>query len=593
VAKKTLPKDMKLPYEKEPPEMYCMECSLPKDITKKLRTVMCEDESDDEEVLERCKKCGFHNIKPPRACKMWGATVTCSYLARKEVALSEKSGIFEDKFAAHTSTFREAALKLRELLYEWLWHIWIKQSTAHWHKFKIETFDKNTVLIVWDYANRNPMIGPWKSTCERDPKMGCLVAVALFNPTECTQAESEAAGKPRAVMCDYWRNFSSAKDCAVWNKHMLCEMLVHYRGKQPVGQTPVADPAGGWGDPGVSRADLRAGLALPAGAVGRAISYGAVPNLDKLVIVSDGKSSTYKGGPNFGVMIDVREKFDLKEILLCYGATAHMSGPQDSIGKQPHTLATAWVNQGRIMSIYSAQEMYDFCVKQMPQPLWIVNKQPAPTGTMGGNSAYVWGFFNNGSSLVKSRLVKGIATVEGFNGGYDYDGVHGSSQAYSFSINRPIHPPKLDCHAVRPIRCREVEFRLLGGYCSACLEADKIGMGEWRGETGIVRKEDIACTCTDWTRSRRWTKHLKKTPIDDADRKKRCAVTAKRNALEQTQKAAAKKRKLKQGAWVADFSDVEEHDSSEDEEEEDEHDDNLMEEDDEEMDEDADNADDF
>jgi len=82
-------------------------------------------------------------------------------------------------------------------------------------------------------------------------------------------------------MCDYWRNYSSAKDCADWNKLMLCEMLVHYRGKQPVGQKPVTDPVGGWGDPGVSRADLRAGQPLPAGAVGRAISYGAVQTWTK------------------------------------------------------------------------------------------------------------------------------------------------------------------------------------------------------------------------------------------------------------------------------------------------------------------------
>jgi hypothetical protein len=571
---------------------------LPKDITNSMRTVMCEDENDDEEVLERCEKCGFHNIKPPTACKMWGDTVTCTYLSRQQVVLSEKSGLFEDKFAKHTSTFRETALKLREKLYEWLWHIWIKQSTAHWHKFKIETFDKDTVLVVWDYANRNAMIGHMKSTCERDPKLGCLVAVCLYNPTVRTVAESEAAGESRDVMCDYWRNYSSAKDCADWNKLMLCEMLVHYRGKQPVGQKPVTDPVGGWGDPGVSRADLRAGQPLPAGAVGRAISYGAVPNLDKVVIMSDGKSSTYKGGPNFGVMIDIRERFDLKEIVLCYGATAHMSGVQDPAGKHPHTLATAHVKQQRIGSIYSAQEMYDFCVKEMAEPLWIVNKQPAPTGTMSANGAYIWGFFNFGDTLVRERLVKGVATVSGFNGGYDYGSVSGSSQAYSFSINRPIHPPQLECHEERPPRCREIEFRLLGGYCSACLDADKIGLGDWRGEKGISCKEDIACTCGDWTRSRRWTKHLTKKPIGDADRKKRCAVTAKRNDVAKTQIVAAKKRKLAQGAWVADFSDVEEEDDSEDEEEkevdaDDDDDDADDDDDDEEMEDEADDGGDF
>ena len=225
---------------------------------------------------------------------MWNNAVICTYLPRQEVVLSEKSAIFEEKFAKHTPKFREVALKLRQQLYDWLWHIRIKQSTGHWHKFKIETFDVDTVLVVCDYANWNPMIGPYKSTCKRDPQMGCLVAVGLYNPTVCTQAESKAAGNHRDVMCDYWRKFSSAKDCAEWNKQLLCDMLVHGRGKQPAGQTPVTTPAGGWGHRGVSRAGRRAGQPLPAGTVGCAISYGAVPNLDKLVIISDSKSPTYK-----------------------------------------------------------------------------------------------------------------------------------------------------------------------------------------------------------------------------------------------------------------------------------------------------------
>jgi hypothetical protein len=169
-GKKSLPKDMKLPYEKEPPEMYCMECSLPRTPCPTLRAVLCDDEKND--TSNRCKKCGFHNIKPPKACKMWMDTVSVSYRSRRPEVLSEKSGIWEDKFVGVTTTFRTAALKLREVLYDWLWHIWIKQSTSHWHKFKVETFDVDTVMIVWDYANRNPMIGPDKSTCERDGKLG-------------------------------------------------------------------------------------------------------------------------------------------------------------------------------------------------------------------------------------------------------------------------------------------------------------------------------------------------------------------------------------------------------------------------------------
>ena len=91
--------------------MYSMECSLPKDISPNLRVVVCEDETKD--VLERCHSCGFFKIKPPRACIMRGKTVMCTYIPRQDVVLSEKSGIFEEKFEKHTSAFREAALKLR------------------------------------------------------------------------------------------------------------------------------------------------------------------------------------------------------------------------------------------------------------------------------------------------------------------------------------------------------------------------------------------------------------------------------------------------------------------------------------------------
>ena len=70
----------------------------------------------------------------------------------------------------------------------------------------------------------------------------------------------------------------------------------------------------------------------------------------------------YKGRPNFGVAIDVREKFDPNKILLCFGATVHMSGPQGSIGKHSHTMAMSYVRQGKCLSIYSAQEMRNFCV---------------------------------------------------------------------------------------------------------------------------------------------------------------------------------------------------------------------------------------
>ena len=51
---------MKLPCEKEAPPMYCMECSLLKTTTLGLRAILRDN--DEEEVLKRCGKCGFHDI---------------------------------------------------------------------------------------------------------------------------------------------------------------------------------------------------------------------------------------------------------------------------------------------------------------------------------------------------------------------------------------------------------------------------------------------------------------------------------------------------------------------------------------------------
>ena len=121
----------------------------------------------------------------------------------------------------------------------------------------------------------------------------------------------------------------------------------------------------------------------------------------------------------------------------------------------------------------------------------------------------------------------------------------------------------------------------MGGYCAACLEADKLGMGEWRGEAGIKDREYIACTSIDWTWSRRCSPHLAKTPMGDAEREKRKNVTAKRNKVEKQQKAAAKKLRLTQAQWIADFSDIDENDESEDEDEDEDEDDII--DDDEEM----------
>ena len=90
-----------------------MECSLPGIISKSLRTSLYEEDSG---VPERCSKCGFRNIKPPKE-------IMVTYLARQETVLSYKSAVYERKFDETTVTFREAALKLKGLLYDWLSYI--------------------------------------------------------------------------------------------------------------------------------------------------------------------------------------------------------------------------------------------------------------------------------------------------------------------------------------------------------------------------------------------------------------------------------------------------------------------------------------
>ena len=73
----------------------------------------------------------------------------------------------------------------------------MRQATQHWYEFLIETFGMNTLLMTWDYANRNDMVGRSKSTCERDLKTGCVVALVLYSSTVRADAEPEAAGTLR------------------------------------------------------------------------------------------------------------------------------------------------------------------------------------------------------------------------------------------------------------------------------------------------------------------------------------------------------------------------------------------------------------
>ncbi|MDA9173137.1 hypothetical protein N9O24_00975 [bacterium] len=82
-----------------------------------------------------------------------------------------------------------------------------------------------------------------------------------------------------------------------------------------------------------------------------------MPGLKKITVISDGKTSTYKGAPSFGYLYGITEKYDV-EIMQMFGAAHHMSGP----GAQPARLRMKMIRSDTLpYSVYSAKDMVDFC----------------------------------------------------------------------------------------------------------------------------------------------------------------------------------------------------------------------------------------
>ena len=204
------------------------------------------------------------------------------------------------------------------------------------------------------------------------------------------------------------------------------------------------------------------------------------------------------------------------------------------------------VKQGKIMTIYSAQEMCDFCVKHMSGPSCIVKSNKHQWGRWVVTRRSCGASSTTGQLSPKFRMSKTSQSPRGLTA--DLSGtvfIEARMSILSVLIEQFIHSNSLATTNVRS-GAAGLSFALLGGYCMACLEAGKIGMGEWRGETGIACREGMDCTCSDWARLRRWSVHLKKTRMRDVDREKRKGVIAKRNKLAKKQKDAAKKLKLNQ-----------------------------------------------
>ncbi|EGB04318.1 hypothetical protein AURANDRAFT_67314 [Aureococcus anophagefferens] len=260
--------------------------------------------------------------------------------------------------------------------------MWIKQLTKRAQELEIATFDgERSIVVVTDFANRNKLHGIAQTTSEISPAVGCAVAIVLYNPGE------QVDGQERPVQTDVWRIFSGAKDCAHYNALLIEEIFVHYSGQEPHKESKLQMPEGGWGELRHDR------LSPPTmSAIGRAYSRGAVPGLKKITVISDGKTSTYKGAPSFGYLYGITEKYDV-EIMQMFGAAHHMSGPVDAYG------------------------------------------------TWSCNGCYIYGGYNDGAAKHSDTDVPGWATVDELNGGIEYAAptAH-STQLYCVRIKAPWTP---------------------------------------------------------------------------------------------------------------------------------------------------------
>jgi len=320
-GKETCP-GFQLPKEKEPPEFYMFTCAVEKQPPKGADKVL-------PELHRKCTQCTYgYQMVMPKEGKCKRLTLPLTYHSKQEVnAAPRVDKCFADKFVKVPSTYGEISNKLADKTNKWHYHMWIKQQTKRAQELEIATFDgERSIVVVTDFANRNKLHGIAQSTSEISPAVGCAVAIVLYNPGE------QVDGQERPVQTDVWRIFSGAKDCAHYNALLIEEIFVHYSGQEPHKESKLQMPEGGWGEPRRDR------LRPPAmSAIGRACSRGAVPGLKKITMISDGKTSTYKGAPSFGYLYGITEKYDV-EIMQMFGAAHHMSGPVDAYGAQPARL---------------------------------------------------------------------------------------------------------------------------------------------------------------------------------------------------------------------------------------------------------------
>ena len=159
--------------------------------------------------------------------------------------------------------------------------------TRHQEDLDVGTFNaETTVMAKTDFAANAELQAQHTRTCEQPTSASQDVALVIHSPKESVN------GKPREVVCDYWRAWSNAKPSSQFHQAVMDEIADHYK--------------------------IR------------------IPKLDTLKIKSDGCGYQYKGRQNFANLARFHEDH-------CKGvrqwhdfpASHHYSGPHDNAGKQP------------------------------------------------------------------------------------------------------------------------------------------------------------------------------------------------------------------------------------------------------------------
>jgi len=511
--------------------------------------------------MEKCETCGIENVMPPPECNMW-ETPSVKYQSREKVVLNAHGacganaggGLFAEKFVKVDRTFRETWNHLNKVTPDWLHHKYIDQMSRHEHKVLTETYDPDTAIVAsWDYANRNQAKGVDGKCVEHSPTIGCLVCMVLYN-----RVGTES-------MMDVWRIYSPAKDCPEWNAMALSEIISHYRGVPLPKDCPVnvTGPQGGRGTKGPSPTDVRpredGKSSIPVDAngdrvTGRDVSFGAVPGLMTVHVVGDGKTSTFKGSPEFNTLYDLVIAHALTAICLYFGATAHMSGPVDAYGKFPHTLATRMVTNNTLdphdgpMNVFEAYDMYRFCVKYVSQPSWANGTGDPPKGIWACNGAYIFGHYNDEDCVVESSCVKGSPTIP-LPGSHTFKSVEGSKICYYFRIG--ARKSDVDARKIR-----EIEYRFLPCRCEHCIDDEEKGIGthpslESPGAFRSTCRNTANMGIRHYTNMGKWEKK-EMTKARDALAKRRGMNKAHATAFSQRAIATAERLAAEEeAAWAA------------------------------------------